>query len=82
MHGLTSETPPLRGSCYTEEDWNNDSTIENGQFYPLSKVRTSACQWTGHVGHTAHQVSACHSDLQCLYCYWLEVLKTHDGEQQ
>jgi hypothetical protein len=38
MHSLTSETPPLHGSRYTEEDWNNDSTIENGQFYPLSKV--------------------------------------------
>lgn len=38
MHSLTSETPPLHGSRYTEKDWNNDSTIENGQFYPLSKV--------------------------------------------
>lgn len=43
MHSLTSETPPVRGSRYTEEDWNNDSTIENGQFYPLSKV------WRIHV---------------------------------
>lgn len=41
MHSLTSETPPLHGSRYTEEDWNNDSTIENGQFYPLSKVEPS-----------------------------------------
>lgn len=39
MHGLTTETPPLRGSRFTEEDWNEDSSIENGQFYPLSKVR-------------------------------------------
>ena len=40
MHSLTFETPPLHGSRYTEEDWNDDSTIENGQFYPLSKVET------------------------------------------
>ena len=38
VHSLQSATPPRAGSCYTEEDWNDDSTIENGEWYPLSKV--------------------------------------------
>ncbi len=38
VHSLQSATPPRAGACYTEEDWNADSTVENGEFYPLSKV--------------------------------------------
>jgi len=36
--------PPRSGSLYSEQDWNDTSTAENGQGYHLSKVRTSrAC---------------------------------------
>ncbi len=43
MHGEYA-APPRSGSLYSEQDWNDTSTADNGQGYHLSKVRTGrAC---------------------------------------
>lgn len=91
MHGLTSETPPLRGSRYTEEDWNEDSTIENGQFYPLSKVQL---RWEQNI-HSAQKRPDCAvlqallrrniqpaiSDERCFECNECKLLSSADDGQ-
>ena len=37
VHGEYA-APPVSGSLYTDQDWNQTSSIENGQAYHLSKV--------------------------------------------
>lgn len=36
--GNESAVPPKNGSLYTEDDWNETSTIKNNEAYWLSKV--------------------------------------------
>ena len=46
--------PPKNGKLYTEEDWNETSTIEKGQAYHLSKAKTPPLlvSETAVLGHT------------------------------
>ena len=37
VHGEYA-APPKNGNLYTEEDWNETSSIDNGQAYHLSKA--------------------------------------------
>ncbi|KAK9863563.1 hypothetical protein WJX84_008634 [Apatococcus fuscideae] len=37
--------PPKNGKLYTEEDWNETSTIEKGQAYHLSKTLAEKAAW-------------------------------------
>ncbi len=39
--GNESAVPPKNGSSYTEDDWNETSSIKNNEAYWLSK----ACTW-------------------------------------
>ena len=39
--GNESAVPPKNGSLYTEDDWNETSSIKNNEAYWLSK----ACSW-------------------------------------
>ena len=45
-------TPPKSGKLYNEDDWNETSSIENGQAYHLSKAseRFPMCQLSNLVG--------------------------------
>lgn len=38
VHGGSSKASPSKGALYTEDDFNETSTIENGEAYWLSKV--------------------------------------------
>ena len=38
--GNESAAPPKNGSLYTEDDWNDTSSIKNNEAYWLSKVRS------------------------------------------
>ena len=41
MHGEYA-APPKSGKLYNESDWNETSSIENGQAYHLSKASKSS----------------------------------------
>eukprot|EP00884_Botryococcus_braunii_P007145 jgi/Botrbrau1/16431/Bobra.0142s0030.1 len=44
VHGEYA-APPLNGHLYTEEDWNETSSIENGQAYHVSKTLAEKEAW-------------------------------------
>jgi len=45
VRGGKSAAPPRNGSTYTEEDWNETSTVENGEAYWVSKTRAERAAW-------------------------------------
>lgn len=44
VHGEYA-APPCSGSLYSEQDYNETSTVENGQAYHMSKVGSSGCAY-------------------------------------
>lgn len=40
-----ASAPPKNGTLFTEEDWNETSTIENGEGYWVSKTRAERAAW-------------------------------------
>jgi nucleoside-diphosphate-sugar epimerase len=44
VKGNVGAQPPLNGKLYTEEDWNDTSSVESGEGYWLSKTQARSCQ--------------------------------------
>jgi nucleoside-diphosphate-sugar epimerase len=45
VRGGKSAAPPKKGLLYTEEDWNETSTVANGEAYWVSKTEAERAAW-------------------------------------
>ena len=45
VKGANNAAPPKNGKFYNEEDWNETSTVENGEPYFASKVQAEQAAW-------------------------------------
>ncbi|KAL4443929.1 hypothetical protein ABPG75_011666 [Micractinium tetrahymenae] len=45
IKGMGNPVPPVQGSTYSEEDWNETSTVDKGEAYWVSKVQAERAAW-------------------------------------